>query len=89
MRFDIQQKTIHFDILIISETCLQSNVTNRFINIDGYSLIRNDRPTDIGLPQSHGGVAIMYRNDFICHRLTTDTDSPGKRTSIEPRITLD
>jgi exonuclease III len=49
----------NIDVLTISETWLNSTVTNKEINIDGYKLHRLDR-----LHKKGGGVCLYIRNDI-------------------------
>ena len=45
-----------FDILSVNETRLDEHIIDSIVNINGYSIVRNDRNRD------GGGVAIYYRN---------------------------
>lgn len=49
----------NFDVMMISESWLSENISNDFLNIDGYRLVRCDRCTGRG-----GGVA-MYVNSKL------------------------
>ena len=53
--------TVHkFDIVCLSETCLDSNTApdNNNLEISGYNLIRSGRPSN----SKRGGVCIYYKN---------------------------
>ena len=45
-----------YDVLALCETWLSSNVPQRLLNIDGYQLVRCDRPVTSRLPRGRGGL---------------------------------
>ena len=49
---------IHFDVLAINETKIDSSITSGLVGIDGYCLERNDRC------KTGGGVALYIRNSI-------------------------
>ena len=51
-----------FDIVILGETHLTSNVTNNDIEIDGYSFERCDHPDDT----PRGGIGVYYKSTLPC-----------------------
>ena len=58
MKSEISQITIKPAMLGIKESKLDSSVTNSEVNINGYSIIRNDRN------RNGGSVACYVRNDL-------------------------
>ena len=50
-----------FDILSVNETLLDEHIIDSIVNVNGYSIVRNDRNRD------GGGVAIYYRIALILH----------------------
>ena len=58
--------SIHkYHIIGITETALRNDILDDKIQIDGYSIIRNDLPDS----DSHGGIMIYYKNDLgVKHR---------------------
>ena len=57
LRLLVQQ--IRHEIIIISETWLNSTVSNADIELEGYKILRLDR-----LGKAGGGVCMYYRNDL-------------------------
>ena len=55
--------TINYDFICISETYLDSSVmySNEKIQLDGYSVIRSDPPSD----SKRGGVCLYYKGFFL------------------------
>jgi hypothetical protein len=49
------------DLILLTETWLNSNVTDSLLNIPGYTLFRHDRP----LPRRGGGVAVYVKNHIF------------------------
>ena len=47
-------------LIAITETALKNTIPDDKVNIDGYSLIRNDLPPN----DRCGGVALFYQNDL-------------------------
>jgi len=58
--------SIHnYHIIGITETALRDNIPDETLQIDGYSIIRNDLPDS----DTHGGVMIYFKNDLgVKHR---------------------
>lgn len=53
-----------FDIFAISETWLDSSISNIEIEISGYTIFRLDRPNKVG-----GGVCAYVKNELKVERL--------------------
>ena len=47
-------------LIAITETALKNTISDDKVNIDGYSLIRNDLPPN----DRCGGVALFFQNDL-------------------------
>lgn len=60
-----------FDILTLSDTCLNDSISDTEIQMPGYSVIRKDRPEN-----RLGGGTIIYIRDglpfSVCNDLNTD-----------------
>ena len=67
-----------YDILILNETWLKPGVTNRFITVPGYQIVRADRPDGSG----YGGVALVVR-DGISVRTVPAPDRHNQRSKLE------
>lgn len=65
--FEIFVLTEKPDILGVTETWLNSNISNNEINIEGYSLFRRDRNSLV--KQRGGGISLWVRNELnpVCH----------------------
>ena len=70
LRNDIGQ-VYAFDVLCLNETWLSTEIPDRLLNIDGYKLLRRDRPTALKLPKGKGGVAVYIRDTLQCELLPT------------------
>ena len=58
LRLDIHQ----YDAVALSETWLSPSVPLRLLTVDGYQLLRRDRPATSRLPRGRGGVAVLVRD---------------------------
>ena len=54
-----------FDTIFLTETWLHSNITDRVVNIQNYSIFRHDRHKCKG-----GGVAIYVKNNVLFEELS-------------------
>ena len=49
------------DLICVTETWLHQDILNRSVDVEGYSLLRNDRGYSRG-----GGICLFYKSDLIC-----------------------
>jgi len=64
--------TKNYHIIGITETALRNDIPDENLQIDGYSIIRNDLPDG----DSHGGVMIYFKTDLgVKHRLDIQNHS--------------
>ena len=70
IRHDLHH-THDFDILCLCETWITPSTPDRLLNITGYNLFRNDRPSNSRLSRGHGGVAVFVRDTLECHQIVT------------------
>lgn len=56
-------KNVKLDVVCISETWLNPDITNRMVHLPGFNLFRNDRYSD-GVHRRGGGVVICVKNDI-------------------------
>ncbi|CAH1984344.1 unnamed protein product [Acanthoscelides obtectus] len=57
-----------FDVMCVSETWLNSDISSGAVGIPGFSLLRNDRST------RGGGVGIYFKNSMACKQILQDFD---------------
>ena len=67
-----------YDILVLNETWLKPGITNRFITVPGYQILRADRPSGSG----YGGIALVVR-DGISVKTVTAPDRHNQRSRLE------
>ena len=53
----------NFDIICLTETWLNPNISDDCLTIDGFKLYRRDRRSD-----SHGGICVYAKNNVYCRR---------------------
>lgn len=53
------------DVIAISESWLNSNISNKMIDINRYQLFRSDRKFKRGLIKKEGGGVCMYVNRLV------------------------
>lgn len=59
---------ISWDIIILTETWCNNNITNEIISLDGYQLFRKDRNLNI----RGGGIVVYIKNKYRCNVINLD-----------------
>ena len=78
LELNLELDTHGYDILVLNETWLKPGMTNRFITVPGYQVVRADRPDGSG----YGGVALVVR-DCISVKPVTVPDRHNQRSRLE------
>ena len=69
----------NLDLILVTETWLNSNFANNELLSKGYNIIRNDRMAD----KRGGGVLIALRENITYNRLTASKNNPNWSDRLE------